>query len=417
MTVAALIEPSVTRSADGGKNSLFAYDLETGTFIAEYALDLANGDPRSVWSDGVTVWVSDHGAKRLFAYRLPAPPDEGPPDEPLALQRVQDEEFAQPGRVGNNSPRGIWSDGSVMYVADANDDRVYSYNMPGAWEARLASLELSGVDFGEFSPLRRDYRSETIPHGNVATLTAAPAREGARVEIEPPDHDGDPVNGHQVRLLPGLVIAVTVTSEDGSRQRVYRLLLGEEEPGTGASCLRGAVDVGLSLVIYGGGSVPDLEACSERRHITALYALHEGEYLPYVLGAPEIVNARFRALFSGGLPALHPLIVRSEGPATPAPAVPGIAEPFAACVRGDVAEGFSLVLYEGGGVDELVACAEDLGVAALYALAGGEWAPYIIGAPEFVNRSSRELFAAGVPAATPLVVRSDGPSGVGAEGN
>ena len=403
--------------ADGGRDSLFAYELETGTFLAEYSLHDANGDPRGAWSDGVTLWVSDHGAKRLFAYRLPALPEDGPPDEPAALARVQGEEFAQPGRVGNNSPRGIWSDGSVMYVADANDDHVYSYNMPGAWDARLATLQLSGVDFGEFSPLRRDYRSETIPDGDVATLTAAPAREGASVGIDPPDHDGDPGNGRQVLLLPGLEITITVTSPDGSRQRLYRILLGGEEPGTGASCLRGAVDVGLSLVIYGGGSVTDLEACSERRHVTALYALHEGEYLPYVIGAPDIVNARFRALFAGGLPPLHPLIVRSEGPATPAPAAPGVTEPFATCLRGDVARGFSLVLHEGGSVAELVACAEELGVTALYALAGGEWAPYIIGAPDFVNRSFRELFSAGVPAATPLVVRSNGPSGGDAGSN
>ena len=61
---------------DAWKDSLFAYDLASGELLAEYALDSANGDPHGIWSDGVTVWVSDHGAKRLLAYRLPAP--EGP---------------------------------------------------------------------------------------------------------------------------------------------------------------------------------------------------------------------------------------------------------------------------------------------------------------------------------------------------
>ena len=43
-----------------------------------------------------------------------------------------------------------------MYVADANDGKVYSYNMPDAIDARLASLTMSGVEIGEFSS-REEY--------------------------------------------------------------------------------------------------------------------------------------------------------------------------------------------------------------------------------------------------------------------
>ncbi|MYK87896.1 MAG: hypothetical protein F4018_05870, partial [Acidobacteria bacterium] len=110
---------------DGVRDALFAYDLASGELLAEYALDDANGDPRGLWSDGVTVWVSDHGAKRLFAYRLPARAD-GRSEEALALERVTEEDFAEPGRVGNNSPRGIWSDGAVMYVAAATAGKIYT---------------------------------------------------------------------------------------------------------------------------------------------------------------------------------------------------------------------------------------------------------------------------------------------------
>ena len=67
-----------------------------------------------------------------------------------------------------------------MYVADESDDRVYTYNMPDAIDARLASLTLSGVDIGEFDPGRPDYeavdrrrrdgddgrgRGDAAPHG------------------------------------------------------------------------------------------------------------------------------------------------------------------------------------------------------------------------------------------------------------
>ena len=77
--------------------------------------------------------------------------------------------------------------------------------------------------------------------------------------------------------------------------------------------------------------------------------------------------------------------------------------------RGEIAEGFNLVVYEGGSVGELEACAEGVGLAALYVLDDGVWVSYILGAPEFVNRSFAALFADGVPSATPLVGKRDAP--------
>ncbi len=87
--------------------------------------------------------------------------------------------------------------------------------------------------------------------------------------------------------------------------------------------------------------------------------------MPYILGAPGFVNERFGALFPAGVPALLPLVVRSEGLATPAPAVPALTEPFASCLLGELADGFSLVVYEGGSVEQLVSCARERGVTAL----------------------------------------------------
>ena len=391
---------------DGGKDSLFAYDLGSGELLAEYALDSANDDPRGLFFDGVTFWVSDHGEKRLFAYRL-----EAGEDGEHELERSRDEEFGQSReltKASNNSPRGIWSDGDVMYVADANDDKVYSYNMPDAIDARLATLELSGVEFGEFSPLRYDYASDTIPDGNIATLTALPAQPGASLRIDPADHDGDEANGYHLRLLPGLEITITVTSPDGSRERFYRLLLGEEEAaGPAPDCLRGAVTVGFSLVVHEGGAVEDLVACAQSRSITALYVPHEGEYVPYTLGAPEFVNEAFVALFPDGMPALTPLIAKSEGPPSPAPASDGVPEFGPDCLRGEIATGFSLVLYEGGSVADLDACAASRDVSAVYALVEGEYVPYILGAPDFANEAFGALFPEGLPSVIPLIAKSD----------
>ena len=87
------------------------------------------------------------------------------------------------------------------------------------------------------------------------------------------------------------------------------------------------------------------------------------------------------SLYAEAVPAATPLTVRSDGPTTADP-VPGvaIAEPWPECLRGDIAAGFSLVLYQGGSVADLDACAGTLDVSALYVLHGGAWVSYILGA-------------------------------------
>ena len=397
---------------DGGKESLFAYDLGSGESLAEYALDDANDDPRGLFFDGVTFWVSDHGEKRIFAYRL-----EAGEDGEDGLERNRDEEFPNTvlSRAGNNSPRGLWSDGDVMYVADESDARVYTYNMPDAIDARLASLSLSGVDIGEFDRNRTDYEGAAGEGVTQTTVTAEAMQRRTDVAIDPPDID-EAAEGYQVALEDLTEITVTVTSADGSRTKTYRVRLGDEEvaepapeeaAGPAPECLRGAVAVGFSLIVYAGGSIEDLVACAEGRNVAALYTLDSGAFVSYILGAPELVNRPFAGLFADGVPALTPLIARSDGPATADPDPDAVTGPLAACLQGEIAEGFNLVVYEGGSVGELEACAEGVGLAALYALSDGVWVSYIVGAPEFVNRSFAGLFADGVPSVTPLVVKRD----------
>ena len=215
---------------DGGKDSLFAYDLATGELLDEYELASGNGDPHGLWSDDTTVWVSDHGAKRLFAYRLPARPEAAAAEdaEPQTLERVIDEEFTDLSKASNNSPRGIWSDGDVMYVADESDGKVYTYNMPNALDARLSSLSLSGVDIGEFSPNRTDYEGAAGEGVTQTTVEAEALQRRTDVAIDPPDAD-EAAPGHQVALEDLTEITVTVTSADGSRKKSYRVRLGPEE--------------------------------------------------------------------------------------------------------------------------------------------------------------------------------------------
>ena len=402
---------------DGARNALFAYDLGSGELLSEYALDSANGDPHGIWSDGVTVWVSDHGAKRLFAYRLPAPGGPAAEDtEPQDLERVRDEEFGELSQASNNSPRGIWSDGDFMYVADESDDRVYSYNMPDAIDARLASLTLSGVDIGEFDPARTEYKAVVEDGVTETVVTAEAMQRRTDVAIHPPDADGDDANGHQVALQDLGESTVTVTSQDGSRMKVYRVQFPETgwDPARDPwpHCLRGAVSEGFSLAVYEGGSVEELVSCAESRGIVAFYALHDGAYVSYILGAPGFANAGFLKLFPDGLPPIAPLVAGSNGPPSPDPfgddLEDGGRHAWPECLRGDIAAGFSLVVYEGGSVDEMEACARSVDITALYTLSEGEFVSYILGAPDFVNQPFRDLFADGLPPMTPLAARSEG---------
>ena len=192
------------------------------------------------------------------------------------LERVTDEEFTLLSRASYNSPRGIWSDGAVIYVTDESD-----------------------VAFGEFGGVRTEYAG--VPADGVTETTVGPeaAQGRASVSIEPPDTDQSAA-GHLVALGDVPEITVTVTSPDGSRERGYRVLIGqpeaaapapEEASATAPECLRGAGAAGFSLVVYEGGSSEDLGACVESRNVTALYTLDGGEYVSYILGAPEFVNA------------------------------------------------------------------------------------------------------------------------------
>ena len=394
---------------DGGRDALFAYELASGALIAEYALASANEDPRGIWSDGVTLWVSDHGAKRLFAYRLPVRDDvvaDAGEEGVKTLERVRAEEFTRLSRAGNNSPRGIWSDGAVMYVADELDDRIYTYNMPDALDARLASLTLSDADIGTFSPHRLAYKAVPAEEATQTTVEAKAAQRGATVRIEPADADAESA-GHQLALESLDHLAVTVTSPDGSRSRVYRVKIAKPE---WPICLLGELATGFSLLVFEGGSVEQLAACARSRNIVSLYTLHEGRYLPYILDAPEFVNRQFHERFAGGVPTLTPLVAASEGPPGAGAAGGIVGLRFGSeCLRGEVVSGFSLVLYKGGTVEELERCARSRAVTALWVLDEGAWVSYVLAAPDFVNREFRERFATGVRAATPLVARSDGP--------
>ncbi len=288
---------------DSVKDALFVYDFETGELLAEYPLDKLNKSPRGIWSDGVTIWVSDDGAKRLLAYRI----------ENETLRRYEEEEFTFRSllKASNGDARGIWSDGDVMYVADEQDDKVYTYNIPDATIAQLASLSLSDIDIGEFSSDRLDYAAFDSRGISVTTVNAKATQAGASVTIKPGDADGDPANGHQVILGTETEITITVGSADGSRSKSYVVQVSK------LTCLSGLTDSRLSEVTFIGAGVGELEACARSAGVDALYHHRDGVWTVLFLfpDLPEFLNQPFRNRFQEGLPPGESLIASRQSPA------------------------------------------------------------------------------------------------------
>ena len=156
--------------------------------------------------------------------------------------------------------------------------------MPDAIDARLASLTLSGVDIGEFDPARTDYEGSrrrtacTVDDGRDSRGYAAP-----HLAIDPPDADGD-ANGHRL---------AEITSRDLGRWQPYEGLpravprqggIRPAIPGRtacGEPSLRGSASSSTRAA-----ALEELVSCAESRGIVALYALHDGAYVSYILGAP-----------------------------------------------------------------------------------------------------------------------------------
>ena len=78
-------------------------------------LAASNTDPRGIWSNGTTVWVADVNDNKLYAYRM--------------SDRTRDSAKDIPLHSDNTNPRGIWSDGTTMWVADVSDNKLYAYQM------------------------------------------------------------------------------------------------------------------------------------------------------------------------------------------------------------------------------------------------------------------------------------------------
>ena len=82
---------------------------------SDFTLGAANGYPTGIWSDGTTMWVADFEDDKLYAYRM--------------SDRSRDSGRDFTLDAANGSPVGIWSDGTTMWASDFSDGKLYAYRM------------------------------------------------------------------------------------------------------------------------------------------------------------------------------------------------------------------------------------------------------------------------------------------------
>ena len=103
------------------EDKIFAYSAATGVhdkskdFNSLYTEGDGNEDPRGAWSDGVTLWVADSTDDKIYAYS--------------AVNRFRDSAKDVALATENTDARGLWSNSTTMWVADSGDDKLYAYRM------------------------------------------------------------------------------------------------------------------------------------------------------------------------------------------------------------------------------------------------------------------------------------------------
>ena len=198
-----------------------------------------NTEPREIWSNGTTMWVED--TEVIYAYSMWKVDDQGEtvwgglPDQPknIDIRSI----------TRSTEDRGIWSDGTTLWVAGGR--KLYAFNLPkpGARlqsgpseDATLSDLRLSGMTLAPvFSP-EKTYYTAQVDHTFASTkVMATPNHSAATVEILWSSDVAATIHtanrGPQVSLEEGYnVIVMDVTAENGRLETYFVEVTKTEAP-------------------------------------------------------------------------------------------------------------------------------------------------------------------------------------------
>ncbi len=217
---------TITNIVNGQTNTyqkIYAYDLVVKTRSRTKDINLdplaqSNAEPQGLWSDGENLWVSNGGDNpKIYAYKLAVA--EGELD---CWAETQD--FNTLKAAKNLHPKGIFSDRSTMYVVDADKKKIFAYNQPLSANNNLKSLALSNVYEGAqlleevFESSKTAYFAYVLYSTEVTTVTAAAQDPDAGVVVTKPADANLAAPGHQVHLPKESTteIVITVTAENAA---------------------------------------------------------------------------------------------------------------------------------------------------------------------------------------------------------
>ena len=126
----------IDRGGFGSNARIHAYKISDQSRDTSKEFDTlyaaGNQFPRGLWSDGVTMWVSDSHYGKIYAYKM------------SDQSRDASKDFDTLTAAGNAQPNGLWSDGVTMWVADYIDSKIYAYKMSD--KSRDASKDFDTLD-------------------------------------------------------------------------------------------------------------------------------------------------------------------------------------------------------------------------------------------------------------------------------
>ena len=110
--------------SDWSDDKIYAYTLAAGERNAAKDINTlrnaGNTSPRGLWSDGTNLWVSDWSDDKIYAYTLAT----GERNAAKDINTLDSD---------NDNPLGLWSDGTTLWVANndfsGSNDKIYAYTL------------------------------------------------------------------------------------------------------------------------------------------------------------------------------------------------------------------------------------------------------------------------------------------------
>ena len=200
--------------ADKDDARIYAYEIATGRRELAREIELVNvpgvvtnTDPADIWSHDETMWVLDEEDGKLYAYQLPPPTEEDP--EPIPFQQNPSLELGRLNLAENHHATGIWSDGTTAWVADHDDNKIYSYTMSdGSW-VRDDALDLDdeGINFPGLPASGNNHATGIWSHGGTMWVADYEDDQIYAYRLS----DGERVQGEEIPLAQSDVHAQDAT--------------------------------------------------------------------------------------------------------------------------------------------------------------------------------------------------------------